>query len=188
MLGMSQLTQNTVAQNLFFFFCWACFLAASSFLRLSSARRRSAFSSGVSSTSSSTGVISLVTLCGSGDDGGSAVGDCVALVRILLGEIVASHCEAPSWLALPFPPILKCFLDFFGVEATSACLGDAGAASLVVKTSSDLASSSGIPDEGEDDILLRSPPIRKLSTFAFFADEAIVGEEGRCSGEGDFRY
>ena len=101
-----------------------------------------------------------------------------------------ARCEAPSLLDRPLPPILKGFLDFFGVEATSACLGDGGAASFVVKISSELASPSGIPGDCDvdGDVPLRSPPMRKLLTFVFFADEAIVGGGERCSGEGDFRY
>ena len=93
---MSGLLEQVVAitsQNRFFFLCWACFLAISSFLRLSSALLRSAFSSGVSSCTSSTRVGSSTTSCGIGGGDDLGVGECVSLKRVVDGDAVISRCE-----------------------------------------------------------------------------------------------
>lgn len=158
-------------QNLFFFFCCASFLAASSFLRLSSVRRRSAFSSCVSSTTSWTGVTSFVAFSDGGDDGGPKVGDFV-LVRLLLGDVVVARCEGSASTAFPLPPILKCFLVFLGVTGISDCLGDGGTDSLVIRTSSGLGTASRSPRSGggDGDTLPGLPPIRK--------PPALGGESG----------
>jgi len=74
----------TMSQNLFFFFAWANFFAASSFFRLSSVRFLSAFSSGVSSIMSLIRVVGLTVLGSGGEDGGSTAGDCVFLTRKVL--------------------------------------------------------------------------------------------------------
>lgn len=102
-------------QKRFFFFVCACFFAACSFLRFSSALLRSAFSSGVSSCTSSTGVGSLTFLSGGGggEDGGSAVGD---RIRVICEEGGRERCESsPSIPTLPLPPILNVLRDFLGV-------------------------------------------------------------------------
>ena len=122
-----------MTQNLFFFFAWACFFAASSFFRLSSARFRSAFSSGVSSWTSLTGDISITALDGGGEDGGSAVGDCVVLIRLVLGEIVIARWEASPSTSFALPPIRKGLRAFFGV-ITDWVACEEGTNSLVVKT------------------------------------------------------
>ena len=85
-------------------------------------------------------------LDGGGEDGGSAVGDCVVLIRLVLGEIVIARCEASPSTVFPLPPIRKGLRAFFGVM-TDWVVCEEGTNSLVGRIS-DSCSASILPGNG----------------------------------------